>query len=168
MLILGLDPGSRITGYGLVKRKDGKTQYIASGCIRMPNADFATRLVKLYDATTQIIADFEPDYFAIEQVFVKHNVQSALKLGQARGVLLLAAARTNKEIFEYSAREVKLAISGYGNAQKHQVQAMVKSILSLNAVPQEDAADALAIAICHINMSKLNKITKTALYDLQS
>jgi crossover junction endodeoxyribonuclease RuvC len=163
MLILGLDPGSRITGYGLVKRQDGKASYVASGCIRMPNADFATRLVKLYDAITQIIAEFQPNCFAIEQVFVKHNVQSALKLGQARGVLLLAAARTNQEIFEYSPREVKLAISGYGNAQKHQVQSMVKSILSLNAVPQEDAADALAIAICHLNMAKMNKITTESL-----
>lgn len=161
MLVLGLDPGSRITGYGLVRHQSGKTVYVASGCIRMPEADFSTRLTKLYDAITQIISEFEPDYFAIEQVFVKHNVQSALKLGQARGVLLLAAARAEREITEYSPREVKLAISGYGNAQKYQVQAMVKSILSLNASPQEDAADALAIAICHINTTKLNRLIKT-------
>ena len=163
MLVLGIDPGSRITGYGLVKHQGGKTKYVASGCIRMPDADFTTRLTKLYDAITQIINDFEPSYFAIEQVFVKHNVQSALKLGQARGVLLLAAAHAQKGIFEYSPREVKLAISGYGNAQKHQVQQMVKSLLALSAMPQEDAADALAIAICHINTAKFNKITKAAL-----
>ena len=155
MLILGLDPGSRRTGYGLIQFSNGSLQYIASGCIKLPNVDFATRLHKLYDAVNQIISTYKPEYFAIEQVFVKNNPATALKLGQARGVLLLAAAKTAKQIFEYSPREIKMAVVGYGGAQKEQVQIMVKSILKLSACPQEDAADALAIAICHINTIKV-------------
>ena len=151
MIVLGFDPGSRKTGYGVVEYTTGNIQYIASGCIKLPNIDFATRLLQLYDAAMQVIATYQPSCFSIEQVFVKNNPATALKLGQARGVLLLSAAKTTNNIFEYSPRDIKKAVVGYGGAEKEQVKKMVQSLLHLDASPQEDAADALAVALCHIN-----------------
>ncbi|MBT4804278.1 MAG: crossover junction endodeoxyribonuclease RuvC [Legionellales bacterium] len=151
MIVLGFDPGSQITGYGIIRHLNNKSTYIASGCIRLPKVDMPSRLLQLHQAARQIIEQYSPDVTAIEKVFVKNNVDSALKLGQARGVLLCAMAEASSDIFEYSPREIKQAVVGYGGADKAQVQTMVQSLLSLSKKPQADAADALAVAICHVN-----------------
>ena len=148
-VVLGIDPGSRITGYGRVKIVGGKLEYLGSGCIRTHGDVQAVKLGQIYDGVTEIIREFSPDYFAIEEVFLAKNPMSTIKLGQARGVAQVAAVKQGIEVFEYSARQIKQAVVGYGNAQKFQVQAMVMHLLSLAKSPQADAADALACAICH-------------------
>ncbi len=152
MLVLGVDPGSNITGYGLIHWQKGNLKYIASGCIKLSNSPMPVKLLELYKAVSQIIATYNPTDFALEKVFVNKNVDSALKLGQARGAIMCAMAENyNNNISEYSPRFVKKAVVGYGAAEKSQVQVMIKSILGLDKVPQVDAADALALAVCHIN-----------------
>jgi crossover junction endodeoxyribonuclease RuvC len=152
MLVLGVDPGSNITGYGLVRWHNNTMKYVASGCIRLSKDPMPVRLHQLNKAILQIITTYDPTEFAIEKVFVNKNVDSALKLGQARGAILCAmATKFDNNIAEYSPRLVKKAIVGYGAAEKNQMQLMVKSLLSLDDIPQVDAADALALAICHIN-----------------
>ncbi|TMP27438.1 crossover junction endodeoxyribonuclease RuvC [Pseudoalteromonas rubra] len=148
-VILGIDPGSRLTGYGVVKRQGSQFQYLGSGCIRLGDKPFPQRLQMIYQGVSQIIDQFNPQGFAIEQVFMAHNPDSALKLGQARGAAIVAATMKEIEVFEYSARQVKQAVVGTGGANKSQVQEMVKRLLKLPGTPQADAADALAIAICH-------------------
>ena len=148
---MGIDPGSRITGYGLVRFASNKFTYVASGCIRMQEESFPSRLNTIFQGVTQLVSQFSPQEFAIEEVFVSKNVNSALKLGQARGAAIVAATNQGLSVSEYSARKVKQAVVGSGNARKEQVQHMVQQILSLEACPQADAADALAIAICHAN-----------------
>jgi crossover junction endodeoxyribonuclease RuvC len=151
-LILGIDPGSRKTGYGLIQQQGQRLSYCASGVIRPPvDAPLSERLKVIFDGISQIIASHAPAQFAIEQIFMAKNASSALKLGQARGVALLAAACAGLTVYEYEARKVKQAVVGTGAADKTQVQHMVKSLLKLVASPQEDAADALAVAICHAN-----------------
>tara|TARA_R100001440_G_scaffold25074_2_gene40636 strand:- start:3075 stop:3593 length:519 start_codon:yes stop_codon:yes gene_type:complete len=153
-IILGVDPGSRITGYGVI-RSDGRlTEYVDSGCIRMGEKPMAERLQIIYQSLVTLIEQFRPEEFAIEQVFMARNPDSALKLGQARGVAIVAAANSSLPVHEYSARQVKQAVVGTGGADKVQVQHMVQSILSLSRKPQADAADALAIALCHATMSQ--------------
>ncbi|MDO6562574.1 crossover junction endodeoxyribonuclease RuvC [Amphritea sp. 1_MG-2023] len=149
MLILGIDPGSRITGYGIINSIGAKNEYVASGCIRLKGDELATRLAQVYAGVTQLIEQFCPQEMAIEQVFMARNPDSALKLGQARGVAIVAGANQGLEVAEYAARKVKQAVVGNGSADKSQVQHMVKSILKLPGLPQADAADALAIALCH-------------------
>jgi crossover junction endodeoxyribonuclease RuvC len=153
--ILGIDPGSRTTGYGLVKISAGKQSYVDSGCIRIVKANeslpLADRLRIVFDSISNLIADHRPDEVAIERVFLSKNADSALKLGQARGVAIVAAAVHALEVSEYSALEVKKSVVGTGRATKEQVQHMVTAILGLNKSPQADAADALAIALCHAN-----------------
>lgn len=149
MLILGIDPGSRTTGYGLIRFKTGCLEYVASGCIRLKSEQLSERLNVIFQGVTQIIQQYAPDEFAIEEVFMAKNAGSALKLGQARGAAIVAATNSELEVSEYSARKVKQAVVGMGNAEKSQVQHMVKQILKLEGDPQEDAADALAIALCH-------------------
>jgi crossover junction endodeoxyribonuclease RuvC len=150
--ILGIDPGSRKTGFGIVDIIGGKTLYITSGVIRMKETDaLALRLKVIFDSLTQIIAEYQPEEMAIEQVFMAKNAASALKLGQARGAAIVAAATLNIEVAEYEARKVKQSVVGNGAADKLQVQHMVKTLLKLPAAPQEDAADALAVALCHVN-----------------
>jgi len=151
MLILGIDPGSVTMGYGIISHIAGKSSYVTSGCIKLGKLDWALRLKQIFLDLTQIINQHAPQQVAIEKVFVDKNVASALKLGQARGVAIAAAACQDLLIAEYAAREVKQAIVGYGNADKFQVQQMVKTILNLNALPTVDSADALAIALCHGN-----------------
>ena len=151
MRVLGFDPGSQITGYGIIDYQQRRPSYIASGCIRLSGESMAERLYQLHQAATEILSQYAPEMIVIEKVFVKHNVDSALKLGQARGVLLAATAAVSTNIYEYTPREVKQAVVGYGAAEKSQVQAMVQSLLSLSSKPQADAADALAIALCHIH-----------------
>ncbi len=148
-IILGIDPGSCITGFGLLQITNRQCRYLASGCIRVKPGDTADRLQQIFLNLEEVIKQYQPTTAAIEQIFMHQNPGSALKLGQARGVAIVALANHNLNVSEYSARQVKQAVVGYGAADKHQVQQMVKSILNLTATPQADAADALAIALCH-------------------
>jgi crossover junction endodeoxyribonuclease RuvC len=150
-IILGIDPGSRITGYGIIGVKGNKTEYIASGCIRVMDEDLPKRLKNVFDGVSEIISQFSPHVFAIEQVFMAKNPDSALKLGQARGAAIVAATCKDLPVFEYSARQVKQSVVGKGSADKTQVQHMVTHLLKLNKTPQADAADALAVALCHLH-----------------
>lgn len=151
-LILGIDPGSRITGYGIVKDQGAHQEYVTSGCIRTTTkAKLPERLDEIFSGVTQIINEFVPDELAIEQIFMSRSAESALKLGHARGVAIVAGVNQGLPVFEYEARKVKQAIVGTGAATKDQVQHMVQRLLKLPGKPQEDAADALAIALCHIN-----------------
>ena len=149
--VLGIDPGSRATGYGIIDSASGQIRYIASGCIRTRDGQLAGRLGEIHDGVRQLIAEFAPDVAAVEQVFVARSASSALKLGQARGAALSALVVAELDVAEYAPRRVKQAITGTGAATKHQVQHMVRLLLNLPRAPGADAADALAIAICHIN-----------------
>lgn len=151
MHILGIDPGSISMGYGIVRQEGRNLSYVTSGCIKVGKQAWPDRLRYIFEDLSQIIMQYSPTQVAIEKVFVHKNAASALKLGQARGVAMVAAACKNLPVAEYAAREVKQAVVGYGNAEKSQVQHMIKAMLNLNATPAEDAADALAVAICHIN-----------------
>ena len=148
-IILGIDPGSRITGYGLIKESKQKLQYIDSGCIRTSEGELSQRLLQIFNGICQLMEEYAPDEVAIEEIFMHQNPNSALKLGHARGVAMVACASHRVNVSEYSAREVKQSVAGYGAAQKNQVKHMVVALLMLNSSPQSDAADALAIAICH-------------------
>lgn len=148
-IILGIDPGSRLTGYGVIAQQGNKMEYLGSGCIRLGDGPLPERLQKIYDGVSQIITQYQPQLFAIEQVFMARNPDSALKLGQARGAAIVAATNASLPVEEYSARQIKQAVVGQGAATKHQVQQMVTHILKLTATPQADAADALAVALCH-------------------
>ena len=149
--VLGIDPGSRITGYGIIDARGSKLSLVAAGRIRPPPGAVPARLGRIYADVFELIGTHQPDVFAIEDVFLAHNPQSALKLGQARGVAIAAAVSAQLEVFEYAARSVKKAVVGTGRASKAQVQHMVRVLLKLPGVPGADAADALAIAICHVN-----------------
>lgn len=152
-IILGIDPGSRITGYGVIREiGKGQLQYIDSGCIRTSDAPLGTRLNEIFNGICQLLEAYTPNEAAIEEVFLYQNPQAALKLGHARGAAMVACASHRLVINEYSPREVKQALVGYGAAQKEQVKQMVMKILLLSRAPQSDAADALAIAICHSHM----------------
>ena len=147
--ILGIDPGSRITGFGVIEITEGQLTYVTSGCIRVEGKALPERLKSIFNSVSEIVTDFRPDEMAVEQVFVKNNVDSALKLGQARGAAICAGVTQDLEIFEYTPTQIKQAIVGRGHADKAQVQFMVRAILSLPGLPQQDAADALACALCH-------------------
>jgi crossover junction endodeoxyribonuclease RuvC len=149
MIILGIDPGSRITGYGLINQHGNKLEYIASGCIRLGKDELPERLNQIFDSVTEIVNLYSPQEMAIEEVFMGKNAASALKLGQARGSAIVACTQQNLPIAEYAARKVKQSVVGKGSATKDQMQHMVMTLLQLPGVPQEDAADALGIAICH-------------------
>jgi len=157
-IILGIDPGSRVTGYGVIRQVGRQLTYLGSGCIRTNTPALPERLRLIYAGVTEIITQFSPDYFAIEQVFMAKNADSALKLGQARGAAIVAAVNQTLPVFEYAARQVKQTVTGTGAAEKAQVQHMVRTLLKLPANPQADAADALAIAIthCHISQNALS------------
>ena len=147
--VLGIDPGSRRTGYGIVEFAGGKVTYVTSGIIRLPKVSLPERLKIIYDGVSEIIVQYEPHCMGIEEVFFAKDPSAALKLGQARGAALVAAGNAHLTIGEYAAKSVKLAVVGTGNANKQQVQMMVSSLLRLPSVPSEDASDALAVAICH-------------------
>ncbi len=151
-IILGIDPGSRITGYGLIKESKRTLQYIDSGCIRTSDGELSQRLLQIFNGVCQLMETYSPDEVAIEEIFMHQNPNSALKLGHARGVAMVACASHRLNVSEYSAREVKQSVVGYGAAQKSQVKHMVVNLLMLTSSPQSDAADALAIAICHSHM----------------
>lgn len=149
-LILGIDPGSRKTGYGIISQLHGKASYVTSGVIRMSaELTLPERLHVIFTGVSEIIAQFDPAEMAIEQVFMAKNAGSALKLGQARGAAIVAGVNCGLPVAEYEARKVKQAVVGTGAADKVQVQHMVKALLKLPHAPQEDAADALAVALCH-------------------
>lgn len=149
--ILGLDPGSRVTGYGIVDAGPDGPKRVACGCIRTESDNFPERLKQIYDGVLQIVRQYEPHELAIEQVFMHKNPDSALKLGQARGAALCGALAAGLPVYEYAARQVKQAIVGKGNADKTQVQHMVKALLGLHDTLQADAGDALGVALCHLH-----------------
>ena len=148
-IILGVDPGSRITGYGIIECSGRRQTYLGSGCIRTSGDDLSQRLKIIFDGLSEIIRQYQPDQFAIERVFMAKNADSALKLGQARGAAIVAATNADLSVAEYSATQIKNAVVGTGRAKKEQVQHMVQHLLKLPAAPQADAADALGVALCH-------------------
>ena len=147
--ILGIDPGSRFTGYGLIDSDGRHTRYVSSGCLRVNGDSLADKLGLIFGELCTLISEFQPHQFAIESVFMHRNADSALKLGQARGAAICAAVTRDLPVAEYAPREIKQAVVGKGGADKTQVQHMVRVLLNLNEAPQADAADALAIALCH-------------------
>ena len=151
--VLGIDPGSETTGWGVIEGEARRYALVEYGTIKAPPRDrFSSRLLKISDGIEAVIERLKPDVCSVEEAFYATNVKVALKLGQVRGVILLAAERAEVEIHEYSPRLVKQTVVGYGNAEKHQVQEMVRVLLSLRTIPEpHDAADALAIAICHLH-----------------
>jgi len=160
MRILGIDPGSRVTGYGIVEQNGNRLIHIDNGAIFTDTAvDFPGRLKQIFDGMSEVIALYKPDGAAIENIFFASNAQSALKLGQARGAAIVAAVHYGLPVAEYSALQVKQAVVGQGRAEKGQVQKMLKALLGLPEIAQADASDALAVAICHINSYGLAKVT---------
>ncbi|MDR1423083.1 MAG: crossover junction endodeoxyribonuclease RuvC [Azoarcus sp.] len=154
--VLGLDPGLRVTGFGVIDVSGARLSYVASGCIRTSNSDDCTlpeRLKTLLNSVREVIATYKPDIAAVEKVFVNVNPQSTLLLGQARGAVICGAVSCELPLAEYTALQVKQAVVGHGKANKEQVQYMVMRLLSLADTPQADAADALACAICHAHGS---------------
>jgi crossover junction endodeoxyribonuclease RuvC len=147
--VLGIDPGSQCTGFGIVDATGPRLAYVASGVIRTGQGDFASRLCEIFRGIQLVVAEYKPQEIAIERVFMNRNPDSALKLGQARGAAICGAADAGAEIFEYATREIKQAVVGSGGAEKAQVQLMMKSILKLDGSLSADAADALAAAVCH-------------------
>lgn len=153
--VLGIDPGSLITGYGIITVQGSKNHFVDCGFIETSSKDhLAVRLKTIYEGIAVLIQQFQPDQVAIEQVFVHRNAGSALKLGQARGAAICAAAVANLPVSEYSPRTIKQAVVGRGSADKSQVQHMIKALLSLPEPPLTDSADALAVALCHGHMSQ--------------
>lgn len=159
MLILGIDPGTAITGYGLVEQGD-ELRLIDAGAILTPaGAPLPERLLTIYDQLSALISAFQPDAVAVEELFFSKNVRTAMSVGHARGVVLLAAAQAGLPIFHYKPSEVKVAVTGYGAAAKPQVQEMVRLLLELEETPKpDDVADAIAIAICHIQSAHLRQL----------
>ncbi len=160
--VLGVDPGSVATGYGVLGSKgSGELEVLGAGVIRTnTKRSFPDRLKHLYDSLCQVIEEYSPSTAAFEQVFVAKNAGAALKLGHARAALLMAAINNGLEIYEYSALEIKRAVVGYGRAEKHQVQEMVALILRLEKLLPKDASDALAVALCHLQSMKLNTLLR--------
>ena len=156
--ILGIDPGSRFTGFGVLDFEGDRPTYVASGTIRSPDGAFPDRLKKIFVSVNAIVDEYRPDIVAIESVFMARNAGSALKLGQARSAALCATFAFDVEVFEYTPREIKQAVVGTGSATKEQVQHMVVSLLQLDGMPAADAADALATAICHGHQRRLQSL----------
>ena len=161
MIILGIDPGSRITGYGIISKEGNRLIHIDNGAIFTQSAkDFPQRLQQIFAGLSTIIEQYQPEAVAVENVFLAKNAQSALKLGQARGAAIVAAVCVGLSVFEYTALQVKQAVVGSGRAEKQQVQHMIKVLLNLPEVAQEDASDALAVAVCHAHSAGMNSILK--------
>ena len=147
--ILGIDPGSVKTGFGLIESDGHQSNYLYSGCIKLKAEDLPNKLGEIYSVLTEVIAEFKPQHMAIEQVFMAKNAASALKLGHARGAAITAGVNAQLNVYEYSAKAVKQAAVGYGAASKDQIQHMVLRLLNIKKLLQEDEADALAVALCH-------------------
>jgi len=155
LLILGIDPGTATTGYGLINKKDSRLSLVDYGVIKTPAKQPGYfRLQLLYRQLKKLLAQYEPATVAVEQLFFNTNVTTAMSVGQARGVILLAAAQSDVSIGEYTPLQIKQALTGYGRASKSQIQQMVKVMLGMDKIPKpDDAADAIAVAICHANSS---------------
>ncbi len=149
--LLGIDPGSRQTGFGIVETRERRIVYVASGCIRPHGEELPPRLGEIFENLGSLIETYRPEAVALEKVFVHKNVDSALKLGQARGAALAAVVTRGLPVHEYAPNAIKQAIVGRGHADKAQIQHMVKVLLNLTQSPQADAADALAVALCHVH-----------------
>ena len=149
MRILGIDPGSRLTGYGIIEQHGSQLRYVSSGCLRVSGDSLADKLGMIFTDLSELMREFQPHEMAIERVFMARNADSALKLGQARGAAICAGVTQALPVAEYSAREIKQAVVGKGSADKAQVQHMIRVLLNLSDTPQADAADALAVAVCH-------------------
>lgn len=162
MIVLGIDPGLATTGYGIVKNENDKVEVINYGCIHTtPHLLFNSRLLTISEEIKKLIFTYKPDTIVIEEIFFCRNVKTALQIGHVRGVIMLAAIEDNIEINEFTPLQVKQAITGFGRANKKQMQEMVKILLNLKTIPKpDDAADALALALCHIYSSKLKKYGK--------
>lgn len=149
LIILGIDPGTVVTGFGVIKLQASKLSLIDCGCIRPPaKFKLSDRYLIIFDAVLQLLETYNPADIAVETQYIKNNPQSAIKLGMARGVVIVAAKKKSKKVFEYSPSKAKLALTGSGRASKFQMQGMVKSLFGLQHVP-EDAADAIALGVCH-------------------
>lgn len=157
-IILGIDPGSRFTGFGVIAVEGKTPRYVTSGVVKADQDDFPQRLRTIFIGLQTIMQEYQPTELAIEQVFMHENAASAIKLGQARGVAIASTFAHDLQVYEYSARQIKQAVVGYGNAAKEQIQSMVKQILKLSASPQADAADALACALCHFHSHNPSRI----------
>jgi len=156
MLVLGVDPGSRVTGYGLVRKEGSELTCMHSGIITLSGQiPFYERIHRIYHSMIDIMNRHRPEELAIEDVFFAKNVQSSLKIGHARGAVLIAAVECGLRIFEYSPMEIKKAVAGYGSAPKEQVRSMIRWMLKLHCEPPLDASDALATAICHLNWTRI-------------
>ena len=160
MLVLGIDPGTAITGYGLVREDDEGLALVECGVITTPAGQpLPQRLQTIYHGLAAIIGQYQPDQVAVEELFFSRNVRTALSVGQARGVVLLAAAEAGLPLHEYKPLEVKQTVAGYGGADKRQVQEMVRLLLDLEQVPEpDDAADAVAVAVCHIHSARMRAL----------
>ncbi len=154
--VLGIDPGTRVLGYGVVRDEGGRLSLIAHGALRTKDGDSVERkLLDLYRGIGEVIARYQPQEAVAEEVFFSHNVKTALLLGQVRGVVLLAAASAGLPVFQYSAAAIKQAVADYGRANKEQIQRAVQMLLDLDHTPEPaDAADGLALAICHLNSTQ--------------
>ena len=159
MKILGLDPGLRVTGYGVIEKTGAALSYVTSGCIKSPDGELPDRLKNILNSVQEVISRYAPGEVAVEKVFVNVNPQSTLLLGQARGAAICAAVSQNLPVSEYTALQVKQAVVGNGHATKEQVQEMVKRLLKLSGYPSADAADALACAICHAHGGALGAMS---------
>ena len=156
--ILGIDPGTRITGYGLIEQQGNRLLHVDNGAIQTRSGDpLALRLQTIHNRIVEIIAQYRPEALAVEEIFFARNPQSALKLGHARGSAMLAGVNAGLTVHEYTALQVKSAVVGYGKAAKEQVQHMVRTLLKLPEPAQEDASDALAVAICHAHSRGINQ-----------
>jgi crossover junction endodeoxyribonuclease RuvC len=156
---LGIDPGSRITGYGIIDKEGNRLVHVDNGAIFTDSHnDFPQRLQRIFRGLTEVIEQHRPDAMAVENIFFSTNVQSALKLGQARGAAIVAGVNAGLPVFEYTALQVKQAVVGHGRADKQQVQKMLKALLNLPECAQEDASDALATAVCHAHSVVLNMV----------
>jgi len=162
MRVLGIDPGSRITGYGIIDKEGSRLVHVDNGAIFTDShRDFPMRLQRIYRGLTEVIEQYRPDAVAVENIFFATNVQSALKLGQARGAAIVAGVNAGLPVFEYTALQVKQAVVGHGRADKQQVQKMLKVLLNLPEIAQEDASDALATAVCHAHSMGMHQRVKS-------
>ncbi len=163
MRVLGIDPGSRITGYGLIEQQGSRLLHIDNGAVFTDKArDFPDRIRLIFEGISLVIDEYRPEVVAVEDLFFSNNARSALKLGQARGAAIAAAVHAGLAVFEYTALQVKSSVVGEGKAAKEQVQKMLKVLLGLPEVAQADASDALAVAVCHIHSHHLRSLTGIA------
>ncbi|MFQ5488646.1 MAG: crossover junction endodeoxyribonuclease RuvC [Gammaproteobacteria bacterium] len=166
--ILGIDPGSRLTGFGVIDVAGQRLSYVASGCIRIGDGALARRLQVIHEGVTELVATYRPGETVIENVFMQRNAAAALKLGQARGAAICALAGGGLPVHEYTPAQIKQAVVGKGNAAKVQVQHMVQALLGLAATPPADAADALACAICHSHFRRMGEHLAAPLSEIKA